>query len=189
MVNSVIADGGGGTTPGDPIGWVTGGVAAAAVTAAKLVATYGAQSVKVEVETLVEFKKRAEELLSALQSSPATVSQLSEFQLHQDNLGTGFAESSDLMRAYERAFNNLPQLISALGNQIDGMSAALGTTAAGYGATEEQQESAANAVYQQGGNSYSNLAQGGYGGRPGPVTPTPATPVTRPAAGDGNVAF
>ncbi len=192
MVSNVTADGGGVAPSSDPVGWVTGSVVAAQSVASAamgvgtaLVAAYGAQSVKVEVETLVAFKKRAEELLSVLQSSPATVSQLSEFQLHQDNLGTGFVESTDLMSAYNRAFNNLPQLIAALGSQIDGMSAALGTTAAGYGATEEEQESAANAVYRQGGNSYPAATQAGYsGGAPGaPVAPTPAAPVGRPAAG------
>ncbi len=186
MVSNVTADGGGVAPSSDPVGWMVGGVAAAAVTAAQLVATYGAQSVKVEVETLTEFKKRAEELLSALQSSPAAVSQLSQLQLYQDNLGSGFAESTDLMSAYNRAFNNLPQLVAALGTQIDGMNAALGQTAASYGDTEEQQVSAAKAVQGQTG-SYTMATPAVYTGNMPVAAPNP--PPVGPVAGSGSAAF
>ncbi|MFC9324691.1 hypothetical protein [Kitasatospora sp. NPDC057015] len=147
---SLAADGGGGGTPSaEGIGWAIGGVAGAAMGAAALVASYGAQSVRMELETLVTFKKRAEELLQALSSSPAAVNQLSQLQLNQANLGTGFAESSDLMTAYNRTFNGLQELVKGLAVQIEGMTSALAKTAANYGATEQEQADTINTVARQ----------------------------------------
>ncbi|WP_190210564.1 hypothetical protein [Kitasatospora indigofera] len=187
---SLAADGGGGGTPSaDAIGWAVGGVAAAAMGAAQLVASYGAQSVRMELETLVTFKKRAEELLQALSSSPAAASQLSQLQLNQGNLGEGFAESADLMTAYNRTFNGLQELVKGLAVQIEGMTSALAQTAANYGATEEEQANTINTVARQAesytGVSVPNVSAAAPSRPSAPAAPSTAAPATSAGGGAG----
>ncbi len=189
MPSNVTADGG--AVSSDPIGWAVGGaVAAAAMSAAKLVATYGANSVKVELDTLITFKNRAEELLHALMTSPAAENQMSQQHLQPANLGSGFAESSDLMTAYNRTYMGLQQLIKDLATQIEGMAEALGKTAKNYGGTEEDQTDNikaatvdANSLAQQASQSGSQATQVPYApGYQQGSTPS-GSPYARPATG------
>ncbi|WP_371479848.1 hypothetical protein [Kitasatospora sp. NBC_00315] len=209
MPSNVTADGGAASV--DPIGWAVGGaVAMAAKNAATLVATYGANSVKVELDTLITFKNRAEELLHALMTSPAAESQMAQQHLQPANLGSGFAESNDLMTAYNRTFTGLQQLIKDLATQIQGMADALGKTAKNYGGTEEDQTSSIAAASKDAGSLVQQATSGGSqytqppyapgyqpGGGPagsqfarpvtGPVSaPAPAPgPYSAPASGSG----
>ncbi|MFI6443380.1 hypothetical protein [Kitasatospora sp. NPDC050543] len=150
---SVAADGGGGTPPSassDPIGWAVAGMGAASLAsagvaaaagAASLVAAYGAKTVQVELDTLIGFKKKIDGLLHDLEASPAAQAKISEQQLSDGNLGSGFSESADLMAAYNRTHGNLDQLAKALATQIEAMGSAIAAAAANYGGTEDAQTS------------------------------------------------
>ncbi|MEE1827182.1 hypothetical protein PUR61_34085 [Streptomyces sp. BE20] len=116
------------------------------VSATALVAAFGSKDVKVELDTLINFKKKVDALLASLEGSEAAQHKVKEQKLAEGNLGTGFSESKDLMAAYDKTHAAIAQLSKAFADQIGRMSAAVAQTAGTYGSNEEHQTAAVKAV-------------------------------------------
>lgn len=132
------------------------------VSANALVAAFGSKDVKIELDTLTNFKKKVDALLASLEGSEAAQHKIKEQKLHAGNLGSGFHESADLIAAYEKTHAAIAQLSKSFAEQIDKMSKAVAQTAGSYGNNEEHQTAAVNAV-----------AKGADGGPGGPNGPAP----------------
>ncbi|MFD7410960.1 hypothetical protein [Kitasatospora purpeofusca] len=141
------------------------------VSANALVAAFGSKDVKIELDTLTNFKKKVDALLASLEGSEAAQHKIKEQKLLAGNLGSGFHESADLIAAYEKTHAAIAQLSKSFAEQIDRMSKAVAQTAGGYGNNEEHQTAAVNAV-AKGAGDYTPAAgpngpapkQGGGGG-------------------------
>ncbi|MCX4687409.1 hypothetical protein OG401_24420 [Kitasatospora purpeofusca] len=141
------------------------------VSANALVAAFGSKDVKIELDTLTNFKKKVDALLASLEGSEAAQHKIKEQKLLAGNLGSGFHESADLIAAYEKTHAAIAQLSKSFAEQIDKMSKAVAQTAGSYGNNEEHQTAAVNAV-AKGAGDYTPAAgpngpapkQGGGGG-------------------------
>ncbi|MFJ2776385.1 MULTISPECIES: hypothetical protein [unclassified Kitasatospora] len=141
------------------------------VSASALVTAFGSNDVKIELDTLTNFKKKVDALLASLEGSDAAQHKIQEQKLTPGNFGTGFTESSDLMAAYEKTHAAIAQLSKDFADQIAKMSEAVARTAGNYGTNEEHQTAAAKTVAKNAG-SYTPAAgpngpapgQGGVGG-------------------------
>ncbi len=116
------------------------------VSATALVAAFGSKDVKIELDTLTNFKKKVDALLASLEGSEAAQHKIKEQKLSAGNLGTGFHESTDLMAAYDRTHAAIAQLSKSFAEQIDKMSQAVAQTAGSYGNNEEHQTAAVKAA-------------------------------------------
>ncbi|MFB7675650.1 hypothetical protein ACFC26_30015 [Kitasatospora purpeofusca] len=116
------------------------------VSANALVAAFGSKDVKIELDTLTNFKKKVDALLASLEGSEAAQHKIKEQKLHAGNLGSGFHESADLIAAYEKTHAAIAQLSKSFADQIDKMSKAVAQTAGSYGNNEEHQTAAVKAV-------------------------------------------
>ncbi|CAN3982419.1 hypothetical protein WN990_02870 [Kitasatospora purpeofusca] len=141
------------------------------VSANALVAAFGSKDVKIELDTLTNFKKKVDALLASLEGSEAAQHKIKEQKLLAGNLGSGFHESADLIAAYEKTHAAIAQLSKSFAEQIDRMSKAVAQTAGSYGNNEEHQTAAVNAA-AKGAGDYTPAAgpngpapkQGGGGG-------------------------
>ncbi|MDT3398189.1 hypothetical protein RKE29_16325 [Streptomyces sp. B1866] len=76
-------------------------------------------------ESLQEFKKRVDKLLTELDSSDAAHSRISHQTVAGSAYGNGFAEATSLARAYDTVHGELQRLSKLLGEQLEGMGIAV----------------------------------------------------------------
>jgi hypothetical protein len=155
---------------------VGAGAAAVAQTAA-LVGQVGAKELKVELETLQQFKNKVDGILQDLDGSDASHNNISQQALRPDQLGVNFGQASDLTGAYNQVHNNLEQLSQTLALQIQAMSASIDMAAQGYSNTDDEQKAKYQAILNQAGAA----AQAPTGGANSPAAAGPgsyASPAT-----------
>jgi hypothetical protein len=106
-------------------------------------------AVSAEMETLTEFKKRVDAMLQSLDESDASKPKISQQNLEQSHLGTGFGESTELLNAYNVVHQNLETLSQTLSNQIEAMSIALNININGYQNVDDSQRQALWKIHRQ----------------------------------------
>ncbi|WP_327288425.1 hypothetical protein [Streptomyces sp. NBC_01198] len=82
-------------------------------------------SLHVALQDLRTFKSRVDGLLEELDGSQASPKRIGEEPVKSAQIGTGFGEAEDLMKAYSYVHGQLEQLSLTLNNQIEAMSLSL----------------------------------------------------------------
>ncbi|WP_329174108.1 hypothetical protein [Streptomyces sp. NBC_01477] len=82
-------------------------------------------SLHVALEDLRSFKTRVDGLLDELDGSLVAPTKIGQERVKSAQIGTGFAEANDLMKAYSYVHGQLEQLSQTLANQIEAMSLSL----------------------------------------------------------------
>ncbi|WP_051709828.1 hypothetical protein [Streptomyces sp. NRRL S-350] len=112
-----------------------------------LVAAFGKQNVKVELDTLTEFAKKVDALLQVMEGSAAAPYKIQEQKLTAKSFASAqFAEATALTTAYEKVHAQLVQLHKDFAAQIQSMQTAVSQTANNYAANEDQTTAAQNTV-------------------------------------------
>ncbi|MFF7632468.1 hypothetical protein ACFZB9_04855 [Kitasatospora sp. NPDC008050] len=148
MVEMVSADGGG---PVAAPSYFQQGVKNANYDTARqlLVDAGGTQNLSLEMETLTEFKKRVDAMLTSLDGSDASQPKIAQQSLEQTHFGTGFPQSGDLYGAYNIVHTNLETLSTALSNQIEAMSIAINISINGYQNVDDSQRETLWKIHNQ----------------------------------------
>ncbi|MEV7187225.1 hypothetical protein [Kitasatospora sp. NPDC093102] len=122
------------------------------VSAGDLVAAFGKQNVKVEIDTLTEFTRKIEALLLVMEGSAAAPYNVQEQKLQGQHLASAtFVEATDLTTAYGKVHAELVKLHKDFVSQIQAMKDAVSTTATRYSTNEDHTTSEQNAVAQNAG--------------------------------------
>lgn len=130
------------------------------------------KKLKVETETLKQFRTKVDALLKELETSPASPRNISDQQLVAQHLGNGFAEANDLHAAYTTVHSKLQELSQTLSNQIEAMILTIEITQRGYQNVESDQVAALWKIRDQTDSAYQvaqkqqQQAQGGSGSTP-----------------------
>ncbi|TQF03714.1 hypothetical protein E6W39_17595 [Kitasatospora acidiphila] len=114
-----------------------------------------AADLKVEVETLSEFKKKVDAMLQSLDDSDASTPKISQQSLDQDHVGA-FPDATNLLGAYDVVHQNLQTLSTTLSDQIQAMSIALNINMNGYQNVEDSQRQALWKIYNQTDEQYNS---------------------------------
>lgn len=85
----------------------------------------GGGGLHVALEDLQSFKSRVDGLLDELDGSDAAPTKIGQERVKSAQIGNGFGEANDLMKAYSYVHNQLEQLSQTLANQIEAMSLSL----------------------------------------------------------------
>ncbi|MDD1060013.1 hypothetical protein NMG29_17725 [Streptomyces cocklensis] len=85
----------------------------------------GGGSLHVALEDLRSFKTRVDGLLDELDGSDFAPKEIGQGRVKSVQIGSGFGEAADLMRAYDYVHGQLEQLSLTLANQIEAMSLSL----------------------------------------------------------------
>ncbi|WP_327068513.1 hypothetical protein OG500_22665 [Kitasatospora sp. NBC_01250] len=109
----------------------------------------GTQNLSLEMETLTEFKKRVDAMLTSLDGSDASQPKIAQQSLEQTHFGTGFPQSGDLYSAYNIVHTNLETLSTALSNQIEAMSIAINISINGYQNVDDSQRETLWKIHNQ----------------------------------------
>lgn len=88
-------------------------------------APVGGGSLHVALEDLRSFKTRVDGLLDELDGSVVAPKKIGQERVKSAQIGSGFGEAEDLMKAYNYVHNQLEQLSQTLANQIEAMSLSL----------------------------------------------------------------
>lgn len=85
----------------------------------------GGASLHVALEDLRTFKTRVDGLLEELGGSDFAPGEISQGRVKSAQVGSGFGEADDLMKAYDYVHGQLEQLSATLTSQIEAMSLSL----------------------------------------------------------------
>ncbi|MCY0931317.1 hypothetical protein OTB20_35070 [Streptomyces sp. H27-H1] len=106
-------------------------------------------ALQVEYESLTDYKKRVDGLLSKLDGSPASDKKLADGTLPENSLGEGFAEAQRLFTAYSNVHTQLLALSKGLADQIEGLGIAIQTAGRGFGDVDEDTKRRMLAISEQ----------------------------------------
>ncbi|RKT16226.1 hypothetical protein BX285_0555 [Streptomyces sp. 1114.5] len=128
------------------------------VSANDLVAAFGKQDVKVELQTLSAFAAKVEALLAAMEGSAAAPYKLEEQKLTQTSFVSGgnpgsFTEAVALTTAYGKVHSQLVKFHKDFKAQIEAMQNAVTKTAGTYSTNEDNTTADQNAVAKNAGVS------------------------------------
>lgn len=96
-----------------------------------------AKSLRGELESLKDFKKRVDNILKDLDGSEASQTKVRQQQVSRASFGGEFAEAQDLYAEYNRVHAQLTGLSGVLGQQIEAMGIAVHAADVGFGNMEE----------------------------------------------------
>ncbi|MBT2450690.1 hypothetical protein J7F03_27190 [Streptomyces sp. ISL-43] len=111
-------------------------------------------ALRVEYESLTEYKKRVDGLLSKLNESPASDKKLADGTLPENSLGEGFPEAKRLFTAYTNVHTRLLTLSKGLADQIEGLGIAIQTAGRGFGDVDEETKRRMVAISEQARANY-----------------------------------
>lgn len=112
------------------------------------------QAMLVEAETLENFRKKADGILTKLLGSQASPKQLADEKMVREELGGGsgaFIEAQELFGAYESVVAQLKQLSKMLSDSVDGLSIAIRASQGGYEAMDDDVKRRMRALNQRTG--------------------------------------
>lgn len=136
------------------------------------------QALQIEYESLTDYKKRVDGLLSKLDGSPASDKKLADGTLPESSLGEGFPEAKRLFTAYTNVHTQLLTLSKGLADQIEGLGIAIQTAGKGFGDVDEDTKRRMIAISEQ--------AKANYVPERDPLAPPPphssASQGTKPAS-------
>ncbi|MGW6705021.1 hypothetical protein ACWGDE_09030 [Streptomyces sp. NPDC054956] len=134
-------------------------------------------ALRVEYESLTQYKKRVDALLSRLNESPASDRNLAHGTLPAGSLGEGFAEARRLFTAYANVHAQLLTLSKGLADQIEGLGIAIRTAGRGFGDVDEDTKRRMLAISKQ--------AEANYVPERDPLAPPPPHRASSQGAGPG----
>ncbi|WKD37393.1 hypothetical protein KO717_22490 [Streptomyces xanthophaeus] len=108
-----------------------GGIAGAAYSAASA-------ALRIEFDSLSEYKRMVDGLLDELTGSDADHKKLADDKLPASKLGKGFAEVDALFKSYDTVVTELQKLSKGLAGQIEALGIAVLTAGKGYGGVDEE---------------------------------------------------
>ncbi|GAA2426875.1 hypothetical protein [Streptomyces macrosporus] len=100
--------------------------------------TGGGKDLSYEPETLASFKKRIDDILDRLETSPASHKHISDQTVTPDAYGTGFSAAEDLSAQYEKAHERLKTLSRLFGEQLEALGIATQIVDKGYENVEDE---------------------------------------------------
>lgn len=130
----------------------------------------GNDGIDVGSVSLQTFKNRMDELLKALEESPAQHKKIGEQTIADDAYGTGFAAAGELSKGYAKVRARLEELSRMFGEQIEGMGIAVQMADKGYTGIDADEEARFRAI-QKRTQEYYERSQGGTGADGGVGTP------------------
>ncbi|MDX3540178.1 hypothetical protein PV721_38935 [Streptomyces sp. MB09-01] len=103
-------------------------------------AAYGAATaaLRVEFDSLSEYKRMVDTLLDDLTGSDADHKKLADGKLPAAKLGKGFPEVDALFKSYDTVITELQKLSKGLAGQIEALGIAVLTAGKGYGGVDEE---------------------------------------------------
>ncbi|WP_405789109.1 hypothetical protein OG753_17510 [Streptomyces sp. NBC_00029] len=103
-------------------------------------AAYSAASaaMRVEYDSLSEYKRMVDTLLDDLTGSDADHKKLADGKLPASKLGKGFAEVDALFKSYDTVITELQKLSKGLAGQIEALGIAVQTAGKGYVGVDEE---------------------------------------------------
>ncbi|MTE19640.1 hypothetical protein F0L17_10965 [Streptomyces sp. TRM43335] len=99
----------------------------------------GGKDLSYEAESLASFKRRIDEILGELPSSPASHQHISDQDITPDAYGTGFSAAADLSSLYDRVHTRLQDLSRLFGEQLEALGIATQIVDRGYQNLETDQ--------------------------------------------------
>ncbi|GAB2703150.1 hypothetical protein [Kitasatospora kifunensis] len=109
----------------------------------------GTGNLSLEMETLTEFKKRVDAMLTSLDGSDASQPKIAQQSLDLTHFGSGVPQSGALYGAYNVVHTNLQTLSTALSNQIEAMSIAINISINGYQNVDDAQRETLWKIHNQ----------------------------------------
>ncbi|MFD9411058.1 hypothetical protein ACFWBN_29095 [Streptomyces sp. NPDC059989] len=130
---------------------------AAAGTAAAISAQAAAQTaaaLKIEYDSLTEYKNMVKVLLDDLTGSNADHKKLADGTLPAAKLGHGFPEADALFKSYDTVITELQKLSKGLADQIEALGIAIMTAGKGYGDVDEDTQRRMVAIAKEAEKQY-----------------------------------
>lgn len=97
-----------------------------------------AAALRIEYDSLKDYKNLVDGLLTSLEESPAQHGKLSHGTLPAGVLGTGFPEADALFKSYNTVHAELQKLSKGLADQIEALGIAILTGGKGFGDVDEE---------------------------------------------------
>ncbi|WP_406366982.1 hypothetical protein [Streptomyces sp. NBC_01546] len=97
-----------------------------------------AAALKIEHDTLKEYRGMVDALLEELSGSDADHKKLAHGTLREGSLGKGFPEADALYKSYTTVITELEKLSKGLADQIEGLGIAILTAGKGYVDVDEE---------------------------------------------------
>lgn len=111
-------------------------------------------ALEVEYESLTDYKKRVDGLLSKLDGSPASDKKLADGTLPAGSLGEGFTEAARLFTAYATVHTHLHALSKGLAGQIEALGIAIRTAGRDFGDVDDDTKRRMLAISKQADADY-----------------------------------
>lgn len=119
-------------------------------------AAYSAASaaLRVEFDSMSEYKRMVDGLLDELTGSDADHKKLADDKLPASKLGKGFAEVDALFKSYDTVITELQNLSKGLAGQIEALGIAVLTAGKGYGGVDEETKQRMAAIAREAHAAY-----------------------------------
>lgn len=119
------------------LGNVSGDVAAS-IMAQSAAQSRAAAALRIEYDSLKDYKTRVDGLLRSLEKSPADHGKLADGTLPAGALGKNFPEAEALYKSYNTVHSELQKLSKGLADQIEGLGIAILSAGKGYDGVDEE---------------------------------------------------
>lgn len=126
----------------------------AAALNAQAAAQSRAAKLKIEYDSLTEYRKMVEDLLDELTGSNADHKKIADNTLPAAKLGTGFPEADALHKSYTTVVTELEKLSKGLAQQIEGLGIAILSAGNGYGDVDDDTKRRMLAIAQDAEKHY-----------------------------------
>ncbi|MGW9373751.1 hypothetical protein ACWGVR_27500 [Streptomyces xanthophaeus] len=108
-----------------------------------------AAALRIEYESLKDYKTLVDELLTSLEKSPANHGKLADGTLPKGALGQNFTAAETLYASYKTVHSELHKLSKGLATQIEGLGIAILTAGKGYAGVDEETRQRMAAIAQE----------------------------------------
>ncbi|MFJ4774787.1 hypothetical protein [Streptomyces sp. NPDC088762] len=129
-------------------------VAAAAISAQAAAQAATAAALKVEYDSLTEYKNMVTALLDDLTGSDADHKKLAHGTLPAGKLGHGFPEADALFKSYDTVITELQKLSKGLADQIEALGIAISTAGKGFSDVDDDTKRRMATIAQQAEKQY-----------------------------------
>ncbi|MGW0753500.1 hypothetical protein [Streptomyces sp. NPDC002587] len=113
-----------------------------------------AAALRIEYDSLKDYKNLVDGLLTSLEESPAEHGKLSHGTLPAGVLGTGFPEADALFKSYNTVHAELQKLSKGLADQIEGLGIAIMTAGKDFGQVDEETKRRMLAIAKEARENY-----------------------------------
>ncbi|MDF3292041.1 hypothetical protein [Streptomyces silvisoli] len=141
-----------------------------------------AKVLAVKAESLAVFKGRVDKMLSDLEKSQASHTNVGTQGISHSSYGEGFAEASDLAGLYDKVHSRLVALSQAFGDQIEALGIAVQMAKDGYSGVDQEQMERLIAIQQSTEQLYQNPKSSASGAQ------SPASSTHQSTEGQGKTA-